>query len=428
MLFRNWWKRMMIKRASELHKRPLRRRRALVVERLEDRSVPSAPGSFDPTFGVGGQVLYNFTNDNTSNELTDTAVLSDGTIIVVGGAHAFSINEQFALARFNADGSLDTNFGTNGQVTTSFGPFGNVAEAVVQQPDGKIVVGGITLDSSFAPKFALAPYNLDGTLDPNFGSGGLVVTDLGGYDNLYDILIQPDGKIVAAGAARQFEALVRYNPDGSLDPFFGTGGVVETDGFFGGGAAHGIALLSDGRIVAGGSEGNGTDFVDRYNSDGSLDPSFGTGGITVTSVPFHSTDVRDIVLQPDGKVVTTGVLNNPTSVIMLVRYNTDGSLDQSFGNGGIVETNVRNSIDSGNSITIQADGRLLVAGGSAIPGGTDSVVARYNPDGSVDTTFGSNGFVITNYNVGGNDQYKDITLQPDGKIIAAGDDRKKSRW
>ena len=239
-----------------------------------------------------------------------------------------------------APGALDPTFGTSGEVTTDFGG-SDSAQAVAIQSDGKIVAAGGTF-SFPSGDFAVARYNVDGSLDPTFGSGGKVTTDFGGFDAASAVVIQPDGRIVAAGRSGGGDfALARYNADGSLDPTFGSGGKVTTD--FGGGfdAAFGVALQTDGKIIAVGQGASSFDFaLARYNADGSLDPTFGSGGKVTTDFTGGFEDAIAVAIQLDGRIVVTGqTFSGGFQKFALARYNADGSLDTSFGSGGIVTTN-----------------------------------------------------------------------------------------
>src|SRR5262249_44539014 len=204
---------------------------------------------------------------------------------------------DFALARYNPDGSLDPTFGSSGKQTTDF--FGNQDSAfgLVIQPDGKIVLAGYAHHGDDTPTsdFGLARYNPDGSLDQSFGAGGKITTDFfGSNDVAYRIALQPDGKLVLAGltfnpatSSNDF-AMARYKPDGSLDHSFGAGGKQTTDFFGGFDYAAGLAIQPDGKIVLAGVAGHGNnvstyDFaLARYNQDGSLDHSFGDGGKQTT--------------------------------------------------------------------------------------------------------------------------------------------------
>jgi len=252
------------------------------------------------------------------------ALQQDGKIVLAGEANIDG-GESFALARYNSDGTLDASFGTGGQVTTDFGTLEQgfsfaFPESLALQADGKIVVAGYAFIGQ-SEDFALVRYNSDGTLDTSFGTGGKLTNDFSGASDMASaVAVQPDGRIVVAGkTARRKFTLVRYDSSGTLDPSFGTGGKVTTD--FGlSDSAFSLALQDNGKIVAGGRTFiAGEDFqpaLARYNPDGSLDATFGTGGKLIPD--FGGS--RPLV-QPDGKIVTVGSAQiNEDTDFALVRY------------------------------------------------------------------------------------------------------------
>jgi uncharacterized delta-60 repeat protein len=396
------------------------------------RDAVAASGDLDPTFGIGGKVTTDF--NGAQDGANSIAIQADGKIVAAGYSGA-GTSWSFALARYNSDGTLDATFGTGGKVTTDFGGFTAIAQCVAIQADGKIVAGGRFYTGPVSD-FALARYNSDGTLDITFGSGGKVTTDFmnGSLDEADGIAIQTDGKIVVAGSSNLGTtvdfALARYNSDGTLDTTFGSGGKVTT-GFIGViSTAHCIAVQADGKIVAAGSTAitlTGSDFaLARYNSDGTLDITFGSGGKVTTD--FYGADdvVFGIAVQVDGKIVAAGFSWTGDSSrwdFALARYNSDGTLDTSFGSAGKVTTDINNngSRDSASGIAIQADGKIVAVGTSApIDDGWHFALARYNSDGTLDATFGSGGKVTTDFNSGSDDFASGISIQADGKIVAAG--------
>ena len=241
----------------------------------------------------------------------------------------------------------------------------------------------------------------------------------------FALAIQSDGKIVAAGKSSNGSthdfALVRYNTNGSLDTSFGTGGIVTTLVGISGGA-YALGLQSDGKIVAAGSSSNGSNYdfaLVRYNADGSLDTSFGTGGIVTTTVGSSDDYASTLGIQSDGKIVAAGYSYNGSNYdFALVRYNTNGSFDTSFGTGGIVTTPVGSSDDYARTLGIQSDGKIVAAGYSSNGSTYDFALVRYNTNGSLDTTFGTGGIVTTP--VGSSGIAYALGLQSDGKIVAAG--------
>jgi uncharacterized delta-60 repeat protein len=361
-------------------------RKSLNLELLEARILLSA-GKLDLTFGIDGLVTTDF--GSTSDGAGSVAIQADGKILVTGTTVPPGAGADFALARYNSDGSLDTTFGTDGKVTTDFGSQDS-AGSVAIQADGKIVVTGVSIQPGTGYDFALARYNTDGSLDTTFDGDGKVTTDFGfSYDYGMDLAIQADGKIVVTGWSIQpgtgYDfALTRYNSDGSLDTTFDGDGKVTTDFGFSEDLGPDVAIQADGRIVVAGHSiqpGTGYDFaLARYNSDGSLDTTFDGDGKVTTDFGFSFDAGLGLAIQADGKIVVSGFSIQPGTGydFALTRYNSDGSLDTTFGADGKVTTDLGSSSDIGMSVAIQADGRIVVAGYSYQPGtGGDFAVARY---------------------------------------------------
>ena len=254
----------------------------------------------------------------------------------------------------------------------------------------------------------------DGSLDATFGSGGKVITSVTVGDSGKSVVVQSNGKIVVAGDGFGDIELVRYNVDGSLDVSFDSDGKVVTDvGFNDSGNA--VALQNDGKIVVAGTTGTPTtDFaIVRYSTDGSLDPSFGTGGIVTTSIGRND-DAKSVVIQSDGKIVVAGTSD---SDFVVVRYTSSGVLDSGFGTGGKVTTDIGSSTnDSANSVAIQSDGAIVVAGTSA----NDFAIVRYTSAGALDTGFGTGGKVTTDIGTSTFDSAQSLVIQADSKIVVAG--------
>jgi uncharacterized delta-60 repeat protein len=372
----------------------------------------AAPGDLDPTFGNGGIVITSFGGSDVASAVV---VQPDGKLVVAGRTNIAG-NTVFALARYNANGGLDPTFGTGGLVTTDFGST-DQAFAVALQGDGKIVTAGRR-----GSDVIVARHNADGSLDTVFGSNGRVITNFGATEQALALVLQPDGKIVVAGRTNKpapngnFDfALARYESGGAVDNTFGTLGLVTTD--FGGSVdrAFAMALQPDGKlVVAGDSDANFA--LARYNSNGSLDPGFGAGGKVITT--FGGIDQASAVtLQPDGKIVVAGQTDTGVSIdFALARYMPDGSLDGAFGSGGRVTTNFTGTSDDlGSAVALQSDGKIVVGGAS----NGNFALARYTPGGILDTAFGTAGTVTTN--LGGEDALHALALQPDGAIVAVGE-------
>jgi uncharacterized delta-60 repeat protein len=385
----------------------------------------AAGGDLDPTFGGDGTVSIDSPGGGVANAV---AIQADGKIVVAGGTAYGRKNPRFVLARAGADGTLDRTFGRNGIVTTDFGRRGEEAAlGVAVQPDGKIVAVGFAgarryygLSSGRNPRIAIARYEADGMLDPSFGGDGKVTTDLFVGRRRYieagnGLVIQADGRIVVVGqAGAAGAALVRYDADGTLDEAFGTAGSVvvhDRDSRF-----QSVAIDATGRILAGGT--TGYEFaVARYLADGTTDTAFGHDGWAIAPFGLSWAVANSVAVQPDGEVVAGGDWTigcwpggHCDDVLALARYTTDGSLDASFGEGGIVTSDFKGWIDA---IAVQSDGKIVGAG-SAV--GRFALV-RYETDGSPDQTFGGDGRISVF------PDFSDATavaIQADEKIVAAG--------
>jgi len=408
---------------------------AVLFFSITPRQSEAADGMLDATFGTGGKVTTNF---GGSERASAVALQSDGKIVVAGFISS-PLGDDFAVSRHNANGSLDTSFDGDGKVTTDFLGFSDHAEAIAVQPDGKIIVAGSTsISIQGGERFALVRYNPNGSLDTTFGTGGKLTTGLTGADDsgAFDIALQPDGKIIVVGYVQNNSgggsaALARYNENGSLDTSFGTNGtgqIIASVGV-GGGSAEAIVLQADGKIVIGGSARDQmfkADFmVARLNGNGQFDPTFGTNGVTITNVSGDDDDrATDIALQSDGKIVAVGVAEmQQTSDFAMIRCNSNGSLDASFGSGGKVITSFGSDRSVANSVVIQPDGKIISAGytlGNTGMSAANFALTRHNTNGSLDASFGSGGKVITDFNNNSGDQIEAVALQPDGKLIAVG--------
>jgi uncharacterized delta-60 repeat protein len=359
---------------------------------------------------------------------------SDGKILAAGGA-SFNSDNRFALTRYTPNGSLDTSFGSGGIVTTKVGTSGG-ARGVGVQSDGKIVLGGSADFTGTSPQFAVTRYTATGTLDTTYGNHGVARSNFAYDSRAFAMAIQPsDGKILVGGTMFQtstyaYDTLARFNVDGSLDTSFGSGGMV-TD--FGAWEAQvdGIAIQPDGKIITVGGVGPNDLAVQmtlvRYNPDGTRDTSFGAAQTGVVMVPkiagAHHTEGMSVVIQPDGKIVAAGwawMFGYGQWVVS--RLNSDGSLDTTFGSGGTVATLIGNIGPwAGPSVSLQTDGKIVVAGTSHPAQDTyNFAVARYNTDGSLDTTFNGTGTFSTL--IGSSSNAYAMVIQPaDGKIVVVGD-------
>jgi uncharacterized delta-60 repeat protein len=416
----------------------------------------AAPGKLDPGFGNRGIVVTATAPDAGEDAQNGLAVQRDGRIVVGGSSDmgAAAGGHQWRISRYTRVGDLDSSFGTGGTVTTSMSSAGDFDEHVwnlTLDRDGKIVAAGDAVTATGGFDVALARFNADGTLDTSFGMAGKVITAVGPdtrRDRAHDVAVLDDGKIVVAGfadmgpgAGRRNFMLARFNADGTLDASFGSGGIVVTPVAPGDNndviTTNGLTIDAAGRILVTGQANvgagvGGVDFaVARYLPGGSLDSSFGGDGIVTTAVaPGDNFDTASgAAIDDDGKITTGGVAESGGFVfdLALVRYNADGSLDASFGTGGKVTTNVGpgSTDDDLEHLVIQTTGKILVGGSvaaTALQVDSDFLVARFNADGSLDPSFGAGGIVRTPTAPGNaDDEIFEIALQSDAKLVASGE-------
>ena len=355
----------------------------------------------------------------------DAVLQTNGQILVAG--YTLEADHDFVLWRYNSDGTLDSGFGGgDGIVTTAVGASWDEGQSIVLQPDGKILVAGSSLVGGFWD-FSLARYNADGSLDTSFDGDGKLTTALSaGHDVAYQILLQADGKIVLSGYSdNRYFALARYNANGSLDASFDGDGIVATAIGAGPDPSYRSVLQPDGKIVVAGGFFDGTLYqfaLARYNTDGSPDTSFDGDGKVTTDFGTGHDFGRSVAVQPDGKIVMVGnSWNGAIYELAVARYNADGSLDESFGGDGKVTTAVGTNEQEGlQSVVLQSDGKIVVAGVGSNGTDDDFAVVRYNTDGSLDTTFGGDGIVLVAVSPGGDDNAFDVVIRPDGSIFVAG--------
>jgi uncharacterized delta-60 repeat protein len=395
---------------------------------LVPHSAQAAAGDLDSRFGNGGVVATDFSQ--TDDYAFGIAVRPDEKIVVSGQSGIYP-DLHSALARYNKNGHLDSSFGTGGKVVVTFDSSSDYLYAPVIQSDGKIVAAGSTRGTAFL----LARFNADGSLDQTFGNNGSVETTFGDPTAAARaVVLQADGKIIVvgvSGAGSYSElndfALARYNPDGSLDPSFGTGGKVKTHfpGVFNtGSSATSAALQFDGKLVVGGhykNERTPHQFaLARYNSNGTLDSTFGRAGKVMTRMGLGDAFSFGIALQSNGSIILAGYSDTTQDHdFSLASYSSNGTLDPSFGNGGLVTTDFGGATDDiAYAMTMQSDGKLIVAGRTGEYPQFDFGLIRYSSNGQLDQSFGTGGKVATNFS--SSDQAYAIALQPNGKIVLAG--------
>jgi uncharacterized delta-60 repeat protein len=416
-------------------RRPRHSRCRPSLEGLEDRCLLSG-GVLDPTFGTRGIVTTQAGSFNSGDDAVATypatGTANDGKVVAAGSAvngyRSKQPNYDFAVVRYNLDGTPDPSFGGTGVVTTDLGSWLDLAADVKVQPDGKVVVAGTTyVGGSSGNNFALVRYNADGTLDTSFGSKGEVLTDFSrGDDTGYSLALQRDGKIILAGktvtTTNADLAVARYNSNGTLDTSFGTGGKMTLHFALPIQSSSGrtVDLALDpgtgpldpnaGKLVLVTELSDTETVLARLNPNGTPETSFGgsgTGYLTFTTLQDPV-----VAVQADDRILVAGGAGS----LGLARFNPDGTPDSAFGVGGLVVTSFP---DAPESVVLQPDGSILVAGKQIpVSSGGNLMVVRCNADnGSLDTSFGTNGVAATTGDLFyGNAA---MALEPDGRIVLA---------
>lgn len=345
-------------------------------------------GSLDTTFSGDGIVTSPFASEDF-DEARALALQPDGKILVSGRVGIS--NASFAVVRYNPDGSLDTTFDQDGIVTTQIFQ-GGIAQAVAVQSDGKIVAAGSTFNGS-ADFFTVIRYNANGSVDTSFGTSGIATADFGVIDFLMDMAVQPDGKIIAAGTGNVSSstpvlAMVRLNTNGTPDNSFDDDGRVAsliTDFE----EANSIDLQPDGKMVLAGRLG-GSMAVFRYTAGGSLDSTFSGDGVAVADFGDFS-GAGDVKVLEDGKLVSVGSTFEAGEDFAVARFNSDGTPDSGFGNGGRVTTTITNEDDTLARAAVQADGKIVAAGISGVTGAKKATLVRYFGDSFMRSDFDGDG-------------------------------------
>jgi uncharacterized delta-60 repeat protein len=390
-------------------------------------------GRLDLTFGDGGKVFADFGSSNAGAQ--SVAIDSSGGIIAAGYGDQPG-GMDFALVRYHSDGGLDAAFGNNGKVLTDFDAGVDISYGVDIDQTGRILAAGaVNLDSFYPPhsqglNFGVVRYNAEGRLDTGFGADGKVTTDFRASNNdfAFDIVTTPDdGKSILVGGSRgslgDVFALARLNQDGTLDATFGDEGKVREPA----GEPYGAAVDEEGRIVLAGSSwqaGTSFDFrLARYLPDGSLDATFGDGGIADTDIGLQGPDyAQAVAICPHGRIVTAGKCSDSSQYgfdFAVARYHPEGNLDSTFGGNGTVSTELGSPRDEVRAVAIQADGKIIAAGSGVSYESSEFVLARYLVDGALDASFGAGGIVVTDF--GGTPAVANsVTIDAAGRIVAAG--------
>jgi uncharacterized delta-60 repeat protein len=386
------------------------------------QSTPPREGDLDTSFSGDGKVITGFGADR--HFARAIAIQNDGKIVVAG----FSVVNaseaaDLVMARYLSNGALDTSFSGDGKVRNDFG--GRVVDAYVAlQPDGKIIVAGRFVDAAGDSSLLVARYLVNGTLDNTFSGNGWVTTPIGSDTAVASVIVQPDGKIVAAGSTNFDDDIfvARYRPNGNLDTNFNGVGWVITD-FETAERAKAVALQPDGKIVVAGTLNESAILVLRYRSNGSLDPTFnGTGWVSDNVAQVSAA----LAVQPDGKIVVaswSAIDSSEFFASHIARFTSKGALDPEFGTGGKVRVDFGTGfMHTATGLALQPDNKIVVGGFLLAFDEVDPfALARYTPNGTLDTTFGSDGNVVTAFGSDRHAAAHALTIQPhDGRIVLAG--------
>ena len=392
----------------------------LLVLVLPARTTLAASGDLDPTFGAGGIVITDIT-DNSSETAYAVVVQSDGRIIAGGGVTS-GAKTDFALLRYNVDGTADTSFGLNGVVTTTISAGADTIRAMVLQPDGALVTTG-----SSGSKVAVARYvSPTGALDPGFGAGGVVTTTIGASAAPQAVALDSLGRIVVAGTANGHFFVARYTTAGALDTTFNSVGTA-TASIGASDWGQGVAVQTDNKIIVAGYSDLGPSenyALLRFNISGTLDTTFNVTGKVNTDIGSNTNDqAHALAIQPDGKIVVAGFSTSGGQSFATLRYNANGSLDTSFGVSGRITTTV-GAVNEAHALAIQPTGKIVVAGDTGSGGNVNFALVRYTKNGALDTTFNSGGaipgIVTTDLAGGSDDLLYGLAIQPDNQIVVAG--------
>jgi len=387
----------------------------------------AAEGDLDPGFGSGGTLIAPI--GSSSDEAHAVAIDSQGRIVAAGQSSNGSALNDFSLARFEPNGGLDPGFGTGGKVLTTFGPTtDDLGRAIGIDSLGRIVVAGSS-NSGSNNDFAVVRYDPGGTVDGSFHGIGTATTPIGaGDDSARGLAIDSQNRIVVAGSSDNGSnndfAVVRYDANGNLDASFNGTGKVTTPIGGDSDVATAVAIDSQGRIVVVGRTFNGTkdDFaVARYTASGALDTTFnGTGKVTTSFSAGGFDEANAVTIDSQGRIVVAGQSFNGTNDDFAVaRYTPSGALDSTFNGTGKVTTPIVNGDDDAEGVAIDPQGRI-VAAGFVFGTSADFGLARYNPDGSLDTTFNGTGKVTTSLTAG-NDRGRAVAIDAQERIVVAGD-------
>lgn len=390
---------------------------------LFSSSIYSQAGTLDSTFGTSGKVLTNLSSNN--EEGRGVAIQADGKIVVAGYASVTN-GYDFAVLRYNTDGTIDTTFGNSGVVTLNVSNY-DLAYAVKISADNKIYVAGVVGATSYygGGNLGVVRLNTDGTIDTTFGTNGAASVGFPGTDYFTSMTLQNDGKILLCGYTvldvtgnYSDYSIARFNTDGTLDFDFSNDGKTTVD-FNSDDRPRAINVDNDGNIYLGGS-GSSSICIAKFFSDGTLNSSYGTSGKVNMKYNNLTSNLNDMALLSDGSIIFTGYLYDSEYQMFLGKIDPNGAFDTTFGtNGGTVTDVDNNSEDTAYSMNIQSDGKILISGRCYTSGNYYFAVLRYTSNGVLDNSFSNDGKVLTAFGTSWSMGYASA-LQSDQKLIVVG--------
>lgn len=381
-------------------------------------------GQLDPAFNLTGKVTTHIENYNVNTSAL--LIQDDGKILVCGNATSLTNAKDFVIARYSPDGSPDSTFNTTGKLILDF--FGKIdyCYAMALQADGKILLTGIITNAASERKTGIVRLLENGSLDSLFGINGVYVNIADhNAENPQSVHYMDDGKIIVtgiinAGSGSPMCAVFKYNEDGSPDESFGDNGLATAEVPDSYNPSFG-AIQEDGKIITGGFVlGNKTEiYLLRFLPDATIDSSFGSNGIVWTKYANEDHFGYSIYLQDDHKILMAdGITHGGKRDFGILRYTADGLLDSTFGTNGKVVTAMSAGSNTAHAVSVQEDQKILLAGFLGTTPQHDFAIARYHSNGTLDTEFGIGGKVITDF--GNDDLGFTMVIQPDDKIVVAG--------
>lgn len=384
-------------------------------------------GRLDYTFNLSGKVI---SEPQKGNVCSATAVQPDGKIIIAGSGSHNNVGGYF-IARYNQDGSQDISFGNKGSVVTPVKANAGSFQSIVVMSDGKIIAGGYSAVSTLVD-IVIMRFNADGSLDNSFGQNGMIQKNISKYAYVNDMIVQPDGKILITGNKKDSKNdiktsfVVRYTANGSIDEEFGSNGIVLTE-YDRPTEINAITLQSDGKIVTGGVFNflsNPEYIVVRYLQNGKIDNSFGIDGFGKMSFmqekPGFNLTLNDMTISAEGSIAVIGEISYNKSKIVLAKFTNDGKPDLTFGNAAYTLPLDGDLRSYGASLFFQQDGKIIAACSAYKDFTGFFTLIRVNETGTKDPLFGDNGVVFTPFQNTKSVTCNTAAFQSNGNIILAG--------